>query len=317
MLSRRLSDLYVPITIPNGVRNISTLALFKGIPHHSSASKGQPKIQTTKPSNSSSTTARATPPNTWVRQETQFLIGPADKLIKTYSELLSNSQCSDPEDSDRIRQDDTTEEDVKAATLKYVLDPVSKALGRLPIKDITIEVAMAPPSPSDLFPRERSKHCDVVFTARHKDGKETAVMCLELKNRGHVFHAEEQFKNAAVDKLEEAKLETRMQLADNALVLSKQATVYANDYETPFVAVFDYDAIFFWRFDNLPADRVKDRTAGTYGAGWFSKDGTEITRMLLGFAIEALKHKKLLKDEDLTAVTKVSGHEISPKDEGM
>jgi hypothetical protein len=78
-------------------------------------------------------------------------------------------------------------------------------------------------------------------------------------------------------------------LKSNARVLSQQATVYTRTYGTEYVAIFDWDALFLWRFNNLnqqpPSAKAgvpQGHFAGTSGMDCYWDSPKTVPAVLLG-----------------------------------
>lgn len=133
---------------------------------------------------------------------------------------------------------------------------------------------------------------DLLLALQDGDEKRT-IAVIEFKNRGHVEHGRESFLNARIQKESDAKADGTL-LDNNARVLSQQATVYARTYETEYVAIFDWDALFLWRFNELNQNSPgvgmpQAHFAGTSGMGCYCENPKTMPAVLLGFLLQALK----------------------------
>lgn len=117
------------------------------------------------------------------------------------------------------------------------------------------------------------------------------IAVLELKNRGVLNWSDVsvalQDENTCEEAIEAAFEDPARTLFQNSMVpISKQAAHYAWSTGTHFVAVFDWDSLFMFRYKNVDfgTRSVGDWTYGT----WVQEDGiTTFRKALLGFLLEA------------------------------
>jgi hypothetical protein len=147
---------------------------------------------------------------------------------------------------------------------------------------------------------------DLVFNM--KDAKKTTVAILESKRRGQLRYSD--FEGATVaenatgteikNKIEASKEEGGDFGPDQTLLQSngrwyfKQITTYAISRETQHVALFDWDNLVLFHFDDL-----KEKSAGdTASYQWIENKGSglehaTIRATLLGWLVDAFRTKGL------------------------
>ncbi|KAF2789066.1 hypothetical protein K505DRAFT_254126 [Melanomma pulvis-pyrius CBS 109.77] len=173
------------------------------------------------------------------------------------------------------------EADVVYASAQYLISPIESILN-IEYGD-RIRISSEKPGKSGKI-GEGHIRMDLVF---HRPEKEQTIAILEYKRRGFLQRRDFQgaFTSSNVglgEKLSRAANDPL--LKDNAFVSSKQAAAYAIDTQTPFVAIFDWDTMVLFEFNNLKDDNVGEVAFGT----WVDENGRETFRkVLLGWVLKA------------------------------
>jgi len=222
---------------------------------------------------SSTSTANAAPPKFWkVRTYNQWN-NYADTVLSAVGNALG-ARLPELEDSMFLK----VEADVIRASILYLLHPVNQALSARHPGEIRCNSETT---------NNKKGRCDITYSrAQGPDWIPFAVIEIKRQGaiRGHEFtasrtsDANHSFHQALNDPNSRGSL-----FNGNSYFLMQQASHYAVNENTQFVALFDWDTLFLNRFSNLsPAVDVGDWSYGTLIRG-----RAQMRRALLGFLEKA------------------------------
>jgi hypothetical protein len=176
-----------------------------------------------------------------------------------------------------------TEADVFRAATLYILHPINEAL------NARYENRTLCRSESKQISRGG---CDVSWQFWNRDEEGWTVFAvLELKNRGVLKWSDMvgalRDEETREDGLEEALSKRGNTLfLSNMVPISKQAAHYAWATGSHYIAVFDWDSLFMFRYESVDSE-TKSIGDWTYGT-WVQEDEvTTFRKALLGFLLEA------------------------------
>lgn len=188
---------------------------------------------------------------------------------------------------DRIKQAGLTtllnEADVKYASAHYLIGLIESIL------DIEYGDRIRISSEKSEKDEEGHIQIDLVF---HQPETQEIIAVLEYKRRGFLRRIDFSSAFASTDVEREKKLSKAVRkplLQNNGLIFSKQAAAYATDSQTRFVALFDWDTMAVFDFNNPSDDNVGEVAFGT----WVEENGGQATfrKVLLGWVLKACQEK--------------------------
>lgn len=210
------------------------------------------------------------------------MINEANSFLTLHEDRLKDIFCAQMSSISQL-DEKSTEQDVVCAAAVHLWNPIEIALDAF--QGTTGDLR-------SLTERTRDKaRGDLLLALKGGDAQQT-VAVIEFKNRGHVKGGRAGFLKARIQQESDADNGAMTLLRSNAKVLSQQATVYADTYRTEYVAIFDWDALFLWRFDRLPDKKIDvdgPAFAGNSGQGLYCDDAKVIPTVLLGFLLRALE----------------------------
>lgn len=240
-------------------------------------------------SSSTQSTIDTDPPTAWRFEDHQRLI-----------DLVANNlpaEISNPEDNllKRVAYRDgsnllRSEADVLSATILYVLNPVNLAINRN-LKQGSMTMSCEQTSPG----RVRT---DIRWSYRVSPttvGAEVAV--LEVKPKDTLRWpdiADAMARSDAEERLKHREAygtNGKTLFVHNAFWFTKQAQKYAEQLETPDVAIFDWNNLFILDFSTMDPDRRRPKLARGI---WFNEEGKDhqnlhtLRAVLLGFLLRAM-----------------------------
>ena len=223
------------------------------------------------------------PPKVWLEYSARTYSGAAeDCIIRTLGPSPQLNTCVPAAE---LPFHMGTEGDVVRATTLYLLHPINQALN----VRFGSRIICAAEDRGDGKLRS-----DLIW--RYWTGRQFInIAVLELKNRGMLVR--EHWLSALANTWDvEARImraydqdEEKTLLKSNAIPLSKQAAAYALQRQVRFVALFDWNAMFLYKYHamdpDLPADGVGDCASGT----WLETDTnpTSYRSVLFGWLLEA------------------------------
>jgi hypothetical protein len=228
--------------------------------------------------NSGASTEATDPPKLWIEYPVENYITRADAELQQDGDRLQ-AYLPVVESPFMI----FTEADVVRAATLYVLHPINEALNAR--------------YQDGIYCRSESKQqsggrCDVVWQAWDSASEDwTVIAVLELKNRGVLDWSDcsgaLQNQSNYAQAIQAAWATTENTLFENNMIpIAKQAAHYAWSTGTHYVAVFDWDSLFMFRYEraDFESKSIGDWTYGT----WVQEDGVATFRKaLLGFLLEA------------------------------
>lgn len=232
---------------------------------------------------SGNTTRSTDPPKVLVPAPVAEWTRRADTLLNQYRRAHSmNSRLPAVERSFHMN----TEADVVRATTLYVLHPINQAINAMYGNAIC---CFAEHSTGPV-------RCDFVW--KYFDGQNWhSLAILEMKRRGILRNDDFASAFARVEDVQEKVWEAYAKagenkdpthLTNNAVMLSKQAAAYALRYRTQFIAIFDWDSLFLYRFRDL---RAEEETVGDWAYGTWVREEEGFRKALLGLLVRACQLK--------------------------
>ena len=230
----------------------------------------------------STTAARVDGPKAWIEHPSAQYVDRATRLLNAFRNSPALHTRTPAIERPFVMK---TEADVIRAGTLYVLHSVNQAVNA----QFTVPTICC--ATEDI---NHALRCDLVW--KYRDGMEWKVLAImEMKNRGMM--AKDDFYAGLVTQANCAAMIARAAgdtlLDVDANNLSQQAAAYACRWDTPYVALFDWNSLFLYCFSNL---RAREGTIGdwAYGTWVQEQQGTTFRKALLGFLVSACKAKGLI-----------------------
>ncbi|KAB5566755.1 hypothetical protein GE09DRAFT_1219015 [Coniochaeta sp. 2T2.1] len=238
------------------------------------------------------TTMATPPPRIWFRISAREYEDIADQYLKQQQVRSVLSRSYLPSQELPLCLD--SESDIVRASALWFLHPVIKAMQTLvPGATCAAEVV------------EPGVRCDVLIRVGDLN-----IAVLEYKNRGYLSRTN--FVQASIEdasnpvaaniirSMDPPKSTDRnktqpmdvTRLGGNAIILTKQAGAYATRFGTKYVALFDWDSLFLWKFAAL---KLLPRHMGIHGEwayGTWVEGRDRFRIVLLGFFMKAYQDRK-------------------------
>ncbi|KAF9697862.1 hypothetical protein EKO04_004121 [Ascochyta lentis] len=227
-----------------------------------------------KATSSSTGTDNATPPKLLVKRASTYWTQKANTFLQSNRTALQR-ECVAEDEKLRARAELRIEADVVRVSYTYITHPIANAINVRYRTPVTVKAEEK---------SDRYRH-DLSFNIHQDDShNRKTIMIIEFKRIGLIKYEqfteamrEEQDIRETLDELEEdGELTT---LASSALVLTKQAAAYADNWECPYVALCDFDRLVLLRLD-LKRDIAHATTV----------QRKDIRKALLGFLVEACEY---------------------------